>query len=287
MSPAPTARARRRLHARDAGGAGKRVHVYTSPHLVRFHERIRLGRPVRRRRRARRRADRAEKVNDGRADHPVRDHHRRRDDLFARHPADVLLLEVGLGGRLDATNVVARRWPRDHAGVDRPREDFLGDTLEEIAFEKAGILKRGRPAIVAPQTDDRADRDRRQAARIGAELFVANRDWVAYPEGGRLIYQDDMGLIDLPARGSRAATSLPTPAPPSRRCAGRALRAAGRGRKRPDLGRLAGALQRSPAVRWSIACPAPRSGSTAGTIRPPGWSSRKPWPTSRSARRSR
>jgi dihydrofolate synthase/folylpolyglutamate synthase len=82
--------------------------------------------------------------------------------------------------------------------VSIDHEKFLGETLTAIAHEKAGILTRGRPAIVGPQADEALIEIEKQAARIGADLFLANRDWVAYPEGGRLIYQDDMGLIDLP-----------------------------------------------------------------------------------------
>jgi dihydrofolate synthase/folylpolyglutamate synthase len=82
--------------------------------------------------------------------------------------------------------------------VSIDHEKFLGETLTAIAHEKAGILKRGRPAIVAPQADEALIEIEKQAARVGADLYLANRDWVANPEGGRLIYQDDMGLIDLP-----------------------------------------------------------------------------------------
>ena len=120
-------------------------------------------------------------------------------NLFARHPADVLLLEVGLGGRLDATNVVGDPLATVITPISLDHEKFLGETLTAIAHEKAGILKRGRPAVVAPQAEEALAEIEREAARKGAEPFVANRDWVAYAERGRLVYQDEDGLLDLPS----------------------------------------------------------------------------------------
>jgi dihydrofolate synthase/folylpolyglutamate synthase len=119
--------------------------------------------------------------------------------LFARHPADVLLLEVGLGGRLDATNVVENPIATviTHVAIDHT--DFLGDTLDKIAAEKAGILKRGVPAIVAAQTREALAVIERQAAKLNAPLKIAGEDWTATEERGRLVYQDEAGLLDLPA----------------------------------------------------------------------------------------
>ncbi len=183
--------------------AGRRVHVYTSPHLVRFHERMRLG------------ADgggrfvdedeladsllAVEKVNAGRPITQFEITTAAAFDIFARHPADVLLLEVGLGGRLDATNIVTEPLASVITAVSIDHEKFLGDSLEGIAAEKAGILKRGRPGIIAPQADAALEVIEDAAARSGAPLFVANRDWVAYAERGRLVYQDEDGLLDLPS----------------------------------------------------------------------------------------
>jgi len=182
--------------------AGMRVHVYTSPHLVRFHERIRLAGPsgsgfvdeddL---------ADaliRAEKINDGRPITQFEITTAAAFELFARHPADVLLLEVGLGGRLDATNVVDEPLATVITQIAIDHEKFLGDTIEAIAFEKAGILKPGRPAIVAPQDPAALAVVEAQAAKIGADLFVATRDWMVHSEHGRLVYQDEHGLLDLP-----------------------------------------------------------------------------------------
>ena len=183
--------------------AGQRVHVYTSPNLVRLNERFRISR-----------AGSGRLVDDDELAGVLAECEAANGDapitvfemetaaaflLFARHPADVLLLEVGLGGRLDATNVVElplasviTRLALDHA-------DFLGDTIEQVAAEKAGILKRGVPAVVVSQPRDALAVIERQAARIRAPLSVAGEDWTATEERGRLVYQDGDGLLDLPA----------------------------------------------------------------------------------------
>jgi dihydrofolate synthase / folylpolyglutamate synthase len=119
--------------------------------------------------------------------------------LFARHPADILLLEVGLGGRLDATNVIERPLATVVAPVALDHAEFLGDTIAAIAAEKAGIFKPGVPAIVAAQPREALAVIERQAARLHAPIRIAGEDWTATEERGRLVYQDDAGLIDLPA----------------------------------------------------------------------------------------
>ena len=119
--------------------------------------------------------------------------------LFTRHPADIVLLEVGLGGRLDATNVVERPIASVITRVSLDHRDFLGDTIEAIAAEKAGILKSGVPAVIASQARDALAVIERQAARLKAPLYIAGEDWTATEERGRLVYQDDDGLLDLPA----------------------------------------------------------------------------------------
>lgn len=179
--------------------AGKRVHVYTSPHLVSFHERIRLAGKFVDEDELVEALVNVEKTNEGRPITQFEITTAAAFDLFAREPADILLLEVGLGGRLDATNVVDRPLASVITSVSIDHEKFLGETLRAIAHEKAGILKRGRPAVIAPQAGEALNEIETQAARVGAPLFVANRDWVAYPESGRLVYQDEDGLLDLPA----------------------------------------------------------------------------------------
>jgi dihydrofolate synthase/folylpolyglutamate synthase len=183
--------------------AGKRVHVYTSPHLVRFHERIRIAEPG-----GGRFVDEdeladalveVERVNAGRPITQFEITTAAAFVLFAENPADVLLMEVGLGGRLDATNVVEHPLAAVITSVSLDHEKFLGDTIGAIAAEKAGILKSGTPAIIAPQTEAALAVIEMEAAARRADLFLANRDWVAYRERGRLVYQDEGGLLDLPS----------------------------------------------------------------------------------------
>jgi dihydrofolate synthase/folylpolyglutamate synthase len=108
------------------------------------------------------------------------------------------LLEVGLGGRLDATNVVERPLASVITRLSLDHREFLGDTLPQIAAEKAGILKRDVPAVVAAQAREALAVIERQAKRMRAPLCIAGEDWTATEEHGRLVYQDGEGLLDLP-----------------------------------------------------------------------------------------
>jgi dihydrofolate synthase/folylpolyglutamate synthase len=119
--------------------------------------------------------------------------------LFSRHPADILLLEVGLGGRLDATNVIDQPLVSVITPVSQDHADYLGDTLESVATEKAGIVKRGIPVVVAPQRPEALAVIERVAARQRAPLHVMGEQWQVSEERGRLVFQDDEGLLDLPA----------------------------------------------------------------------------------------
>jgi dihydrofolate synthase/folylpolyglutamate synthase len=182
--------------------AGKRVHVYTSPHLVRYNERYRLGGKgegalVTDEELAATLAE-CERVNDGQPITVFEITTAVGLLLFSRHPADVLLMEVGLGGRLDATNVIEHPLASVITPIAIDHTEFLGDSIEKIAAEKAGILKRGTPAIVAAQPRDALAVIERQAARLGAPLKIAGEDWTATEERGRLVYQDEAGLLDLP-----------------------------------------------------------------------------------------
>ncbi len=183
--------------------AGQRAHVYTSPHLVRFNERFRLGD-----------AGEGKLVSDDELQAALEECERANAGepitvfeittaagllLFSRHPADVLLMEVGLGGRLDATNVIDTPLATIVTPISIDHTDFLGDTLEKIAAEKAGIFKRGVPAIVAAQNREVLAVLERQAARLKAPMKIAGEDWTATEERGRLVYQDEAGLLDLPA----------------------------------------------------------------------------------------
>jgi dihydrofolate synthase/folylpolyglutamate synthase len=118
--------------------------------------------------------------------------------LFAETPADFTLLEVGLGGRYDATNVVTRPLIAAITSISMDHEKFLGNSLAGIAAEKAGIIKRGRPVVVAPQVPEVSEVIDREAERMRAPLLAANRDWVARGEHGRLVFEDAGGLLDLP-----------------------------------------------------------------------------------------
>jgi dihydrofolate synthase/folylpolyglutamate synthase len=183
--------------------AGLRVHVYTSPHLVRFNERFRLGargegRLVRDEELADA-LDECERVNAGASITVFEITTAAGLLLFARHPADVLLLEVGMGGRLDATNVIERPLVTVITPVSFDHAEHLGDTVGKIAMEKAGICKPQVPAIVAAQPREALAAIEREAARAKAPIKIAGEDWTATEERGRLVYQDDAGLLDLPA----------------------------------------------------------------------------------------
>src|SRR5690606_38260190 len=118
--------------------------------------------------------------------------------LFAEVPADYLLLEVGMGGTHDSTNVVEHPLGVVITPVDLDHQAFLGRTVEDIAGNKAGILKRGSPAVIGVQRADGLAVIERRAAALGVTPFVAGRDYDGYAQDGRLIYQDEAGLLDLP-----------------------------------------------------------------------------------------
>ncbi|MFZ0847247.1 MAG: folylpolyglutamate synthase/dihydrofolate synthase family protein [Pseudolabrys sp.] len=183
--------------------AGQRVHVYSSPHLVRINERFRLGT-----------VGEGQLVSDEELTAALAECEAANAGapitvfeiitaagmlLFARHPADVLLLEVGLGGRLDATNVIDKPLATIVTPISIDHTDFLGDTLEKIATEKAGIFKPDVPALVAAQSREVLAVLERQAARLKAPMKIAGEDWTATEERGRLVFQDEAGLLDLPA----------------------------------------------------------------------------------------
>ncbi|WP_417771303.1 bifunctional folylpolyglutamate synthase/dihydrofolate synthase [Stappia sp.] len=179
--------------------SGSRVHVYTSPHLVSFNERIRLAGRIVDDARLIAALDICEQANAGNEITFFEVTTAAAFLLFAEEPADVLLLEVGLGGRLDATNVIDAPLAATITPVSMDHERYLGETLAEIAGEKAGILKRGRPAVIAPQGEEALEVMRARARELGAPLSVFGEDFMAWEEAGRLVYQDEAGLLDLPA----------------------------------------------------------------------------------------
>ncbi len=179
-------------------GAGLRAHAYTSPHLARFHERIRLAGELISEPALSAVLDECYAANGG-------------EDItyfeittcaallaFSRVHADYTLLEVGLGGRLDATNVIEKPALTVITPISIDHQQFLGDTLAEIAAEKAGIIKRGIPCVVGPQPDEAMEVIERTAARLGAPLIVHGQNWHVNQENDRLVFQDETGLCDLP-----------------------------------------------------------------------------------------
>ena len=178
--------------------AGQRAHAYTSPHLAWFHERIRLAGALISEDALSALLDECIVANGG-------------EEItffeittcaallaFARTPADFTLLEVGLGGRLDATNVVDQPRLTIITPVSIDHQQYLGETLPEISGEKAGIIKRGVPCVVGPQDEAALTVIEARAARLGAPLLVHGQHWHVAVERGRLIFQDENGLLDLP-----------------------------------------------------------------------------------------
>lgn len=180
----------------EAGGA--RVHAYTSPHLARFHERIRLAGELISEAALTEVLDRCYAANNGESITYFEITTVAGLLAFAETEADYTLLEVGLGGRLDATNVIGAPELTVITPVDLDHQQFLGETLPEIAGEKAGIIKRGVPCVVGPQHEAALEVIERQAARLGAPVVAYGQHWHVTSERGRLIYQDERGLLDLP-----------------------------------------------------------------------------------------
>ena len=186
--------------------AGHSVHVYTSPHLVKFHERIRLGPPPGQGGPGELIGETAladalafaEDRNDGAPITVFEITTAAALHAFASQPADVLLLEVGLGGRLDATNVIDAPLASTITPVSLDHAEYLGSEIAGIAREKAGIIKPQRPCIVGSQTNDALDAILAVCVAQKAPVFVADRDWQVREEHGRLVFEDRDGLLDLP-----------------------------------------------------------------------------------------
>lgn len=178
--------------------AGNRVHAYTSPHLARFHERIRLAGDLISEEALTAILDECYARNGGETITYFEITTCAGILAMARTPADYTLLETGLGGRLDATNVVEKPAMTVITPISIDHEQFLGNTLTKIAGEKAGIIKRGVPCVVGPQTDEAMDVIEARAQALGAPLIAYGQHWHVSEERGRLIYQDETGLLDLP-----------------------------------------------------------------------------------------
>ena len=176
---------------------GRRVHAYTSPHLARFHERIRLAGDLISEPALTAVLDECYAANRGEPITYFEITTCAAFLAFARTPADYTLLEVGLGGRLDATNVVDRPALTVITPVSYDHQQYLGETLAQIAGEKAGIIKRGVPCVVGPQEEEALEVIEARAERLGAPAMIHRQHWHAYEERGRLVYQDENGLLDL------------------------------------------------------------------------------------------
>jgi dihydrofolate synthase / folylpolyglutamate synthase len=177
---------------------GKRVHAYTSPHLARFHERIRLAGELISEEALSALLDECDAANGGQSITFFEITTVAAFLAFSRTPADYTLLEVGLGGRLDATNVVDQPCLTIITPVSIDHQQYLGETLPEIAGEKAGIIKRRVPCIVGPQEEEGLEVIEARAARLGAPVLAYGQHWQVREEAGRMVYMDEHGLLDLP-----------------------------------------------------------------------------------------
>lgn len=179
--------------------AGKRVHVYVSPHLTHFNERFRLAGSLVDETRLNEALERIERINDGQTITFFEITTAVAFVLFSEVDADYVLLETGLGGRLDSTNVVENPLGCVITPISIDHIQFLGDTIEKIAFEKAGILKPGAKAVFSRQPHDAMDVLEKRAAELGIVPFICGQDFDGYPERNRFVYQDLDGLEDLPS----------------------------------------------------------------------------------------
>ncbi|MBW6424566.1 bifunctional folylpolyglutamate synthase/dihydrofolate synthase [Rhizobium sp. XQZ8] len=186
----------------EAGGYA--THAHTSPHLVHWHERYRIGV----------KGGRSQLVDDALLADALRRIAAANDGqpitvfeiltaatflLFSEQPADVVILEVGLGGRFDATNVISNPAVSVIMPISLDHQAYLGDRVELIAAEKAGIMKRGRPVVIGQQEFDAAREVLVSTAeRLSCPMSVYGQDFSAHEEFGRLVYQDEDGLHDLP-----------------------------------------------------------------------------------------
>ena len=178
--------------------AGLKAHCYTSPHLVKFHERICVAGELISEEALSALLEECEQANGS---DPITFFEITTAAAFlafSRTPADYLILEVGLGGRLDATNVIYHPAVSVITSIGLDHQQYLGDTIEEIAREKAGILKHAVIGIVGAQSVEVREQIERVAEKVGAPLKIANQDWQSYTQHGRLVFQDENGLLDLP-----------------------------------------------------------------------------------------
>ncbi len=184
-----------------AEAAGLVVHATTSPHLVDVTERFRVSGRLVAEDVLIETLERIERVNDGAPITVFEVLTACAFLLFAEHPADLAIVEVGLGGRHDATNLLPSPLACAIASLSMDHEAFLGDTLEAIAAEKAGIAKPGRPLVIGRQPEAALAVVAAEAARQGAPLWLRDRDWQIESDGTWLRYADRHGSLELPLPG--------------------------------------------------------------------------------------
>ena len=184
-----------------AEAAGWRVHVYTSPHLIRFNERIRIAGHLVGDDALVAALETVERVNAGASITVFEVITAVALHLFAQTPADLCVLEVGLGGRGDATNVIERPAVSAITSISLDHRELLGDTLAAIAAEKAGILKPGVPVAVGAQDPVSCGTILDRAERVGAPVLLRGRDWQVSPTDAGFRFVDRHGRLDLPPPG--------------------------------------------------------------------------------------
>jgi dihydrofolate synthase/folylpolyglutamate synthase len=179
--------------------AGYRVHAYISPHLVRFHERIRLAGKLIGEDALVALLEECEHANQGEPITFFEITNAAAFLAFARVPADIVLLEVGVGGRLDSTNVVRRPAVTAITPISLDHQAFLGDTIAAIAGEKAGILKPAVVGVIAPQPAAAAKIIAERAAAIGAPIYRSGTEWRCQAAADGMRYEGERWRLDLPA----------------------------------------------------------------------------------------
>ena len=178
--------------------AGLKVHAYTSPHLVKFHERIRVAGELISEADLSALLEECEAANGGEPITFFEITTAAAFLAFSRSPADYLLLEVGLGGRLDATNVIAKPSACCITSIGLDHQQYLGETIDLIAREKAGIIKRAVPCVVGSMPVEAREAIEDVAGNMKVPLAIAGQDWDCYLQHGRMVFQDQNGLLDLP-----------------------------------------------------------------------------------------
>jgi len=178
--------------------SGESAHVYTSPHLTRFHERIRVAGSLISENVLADILNECELANNGKPITFFEITTCAAFLIFSRIKADYTLLEVGLGGRLDATNILKKPKLTIITPISMDHVQFLGSTIEQIANEKAGIIKEGIPCIVGHQSKDAIDVIKKRAIELKSKLKIYGEHWQVYAKSDKLIFKDAMGFLELP-----------------------------------------------------------------------------------------